>query len=275
MLSLDPEVAGGERAAARARLLQAAKLQPTALTVEYEVAAAQLCGAPADGAAAEAPGGAGAEGALAAAMSRRSSLQADGALAAARSAAVAAAAALAERPRAPAGLRCPGAAALRQLHDAAPLADGAAAAAAPADGAVQACAFTHRCILELSSPEAELPGAVVLVQLLGPFAAVAGRPTSLCWRLERSGAAPPGDRRAARLHFEVGAEDDGWRPAGRRGGAVTLEAHDGALATVEAAWVPLGAGALPVPCLRLLDVPSQELFDVGSGGANYVQVASA
>ena len=125
---------------------------------------------------------------------------------------------------------------------------------------------------------------MVLVQLLGPFSAVAGQPTSLCWRLERAGT--PEDPAAAaaaavaaatepsRLRFEIVAEGDSWRPLGRRAGAVVLEAHDGALATIEATWVPVAGGALPVPTLRLHDVAYQETFDVGSGGANYVMVAA-
>jgi hypothetical protein len=38
---------------------------------------------------------------------------------------------------------------------------------------------------------------------------------------------------------------------------VTLAGHIGAVATVEATWVPLAPGALPVPALRLQDVAYQ------------------
>ena len=50
---------------------------------------------------------------------------------------------------------------------------------------------------------------------------------------------------------------------GRRYGGVSLAEHTGAVATVEATWVPLAAGSLPVPVLSLQDVAFQETFDVG------------
>ncbi len=58
-------------------------------------------------------------------------------------------------------------------------------------------------------------------------------------------------------------QSDAWRPVGRRYGGVALAGHDGAVATVEATWVPLAAGSLPVPALSLQDVGWQEVFDVG------------
>ena len=58
-------------------------------------------------------------------------------------------------------------------------------------------------------------------------------------------------------------QSEAWRPLGRRHGGVTLAGHDGAVATVEATWVPLAAGSLPVPALSLHDVAYQEVFDVG------------
>jgi hypothetical protein len=63
-------------------------------------------------------------------------------------------------------------------------------------------------------------------------------------------------------------QNDHWRPLGRRAGGVTLAGHDGAVATVEATWVPLAAGTLPVPVLSLQDVNHQEVFDVGMTGAS-------
>jgi hypothetical protein len=71
------------------------------------------------------------------------------------------------------------------------------------------------------------------------------------------------------------AQGDSWRPLGRRGGCVWLAPHDQAVATIEAAWVPLLPGALPVPVLRLQDVGYQELFDVGvSTDSNCILVSS-
>ena len=71
------------------------------------------------------------------------------------------------------------------------------------------------------------------------------------------------------------AQGDSWRPLGRRGGCVWLAPHDQAVATIEAAWVPLLPGALPVPVLRLQDVGYQELFDVGvSTDSNCIIVSS-
>lgn len=58
-------------------------------------------------------------------------------------------------------------------------------------------------------------------------------------------------------------QSDAWRPAGRRHGGVSLAGHPGAVATVEATWVPLAAGSLPVPVLSLQDVSYQEVFEVG------------
>ena len=63
-------------------------------------------------------------------------------------------------------------------------------------------------------------------------------------------------------------QNDHWRPLGRRVGGVTLAGHDGAVATVEATWVPLAAGTLPVPVLSLQDVNHQEVFDVGMAGTS-------
>lgn len=56
---------------------------------------------------------------------------------------------------------------------------------------------------------------------------------------------------------------------------MTLAGHPGAVATVEATWVPLVAGTLPVPELRLGDVEYQEVFDVGLSGGGAIAVADA
>lgn len=263
VLELDHNVACGDRAAAQVKLQQAAKLQPSALSLAYEVAAERLCdsdmhvgGGPSYATVHE--GGHG-EATTVTTSARRGSVAMTDAVPART-------------------VRSPGAASLRQLN-----AMDYSAGSGNADGSTggwsaelppQACAFVHRCSLELCAVQVDLPGALVLVQLLGPFSAVAGHPTSLCWRLERSGEAEPADRRAVRLQFEIAADGDLWRPVGRRGGCITLDAHDGALATVEVTCVPLVAGAVAVPTLHLQDVPYQELFDVGIGGTNYVQVAA-
>lgn len=47
-----------------------------------------------------------------------------------------------------------------------------------------------------------------------------------------------------------------------RSGSVRLLPEQSA-ATVEASWVPVTAGMLPVPQLLLPDIPHQEVFDVG------------
>ncbi len=50
---------------------------------------------------------------------------------------------------------------------------------------------------------------------------------------------------------------------GMRAGCVGLSA-EGGTATVEASWVPIIAGTLPAPELRLRDVSHQEAFDTGA-----------
>jgi hypothetical protein len=49
--------------------------------------------------------------------------------------------------------------------------------------------------------------------------------------------------------------------------------RQGAVGTVEAAWLPLAAGTLPVPRLRLRGVGQRDLFDVGAGH-DFVLVAA-
>lgn len=52
-------------------------------------------------------------------------------------------------------------------------------------------------------------------------------------------------------------QGDSWRPLGRRSGRVSLGAQAGAVSTVEATWVPLLQGTLPVPTLRIQEVRCQ------------------
>lgn len=71
-------------------------------------------------------------------------------------------------------------------------------------------------------------------------------------------------------------QSDAWRPAGRRHGGVTLAGHPGAVATVEATWVPLAAGSLPVPLLSLQDVAYQEVeVGLSLSGTNAITVVEA
>lgn len=141
-------------------------------------------------------------------------------------------------------------------------------------GSCQLCSFRHLLTLEMPASEEATTGTLVFVRLLGPFSAAVGQPTTLCWRLERGGQ-PDQLHPAARISFEVQAESDHWRPLGRRLGGVTLAGHSGAVATVEATWVPLAAGMLPVPALRLQDVNFQEVFDVGLSGSSSIMVVEA
>ena len=63
------------------------------------------------------------------------------------------------------------------------------------------------------------------------------------------------------------AQDDiqgeGWRPSGTRCGSVRLPLERSSAATVEATWLPVKSGMLPMPQLLLPDIPHQEVFDVG------------
>lgn len=80
---------------------------------------------------------------------------------------------------------------------------------------------------------------------------------------------------AVRAPSPLALQSDHWRPLGWRQGGVTLAGHPGAVATVEATWVPLASGTLPVPALRLSDVAYQEVFDVGLSGGMAIAVAEA
>lgn len=271
-MGIDKAMACGDRASAQARLQQASKLQPSALTVSYEMDEVQVCGAniaPQDSTHSRqsAHGGAGGDRVT---MGRSATLAA---LAEAASAAARAASH---------GLRLPSAESLTALRHRGNRGNNAQSQEPP-EPTVQSCSFTHQCALELSSLDAELPGAVVLVQLLGPFSAVAGQPISFYWRLERAGLPTDAEQSAgdkepapvegpSKMQFEIFAEGDAWRPLGRRTGTVVLDAEDGSLATVEATLVPLVGGTVPVPLLRLQDVAYQEVFDVGTSGTNYVVV---
>jgi len=317
-MKLDTAIACGDRASAQAKLRQAAKLQPSSLMMTYAFDEDAMSGCPvtmpdtdwslregsATGyssashhhyrvhAAGGAAGGGGGGGGAATHLGHlnRVSMTARGVAAAALAhAAAAAAGAL--------GVHLPTSDELRQLREASrPQSAGSSSFSAGGGGAggddscgsgsIQVCTFSHACALELPTLDADLPDAVVLVRLLGPFTAIAGQPVSMYWRLERAGlpemmdgntdrlaptTAGLEDGEPSRLHFEVVSEGDSWQPMGRRSGAVTLDAYDGALATVEVTLIPLAGGTLPVPSLRLINIPYQELFDVGTGG-NYVVV---
>ena len=272
-------LAGGDRLAALAKLQQAAKLQPTALTVEYTVELAALCGAYA---AAVAPDGlllplpppvAGQQ------QQQQQQQQSSGGSSALTPAAGVLQQLRVAAPASRAGSRSSTVGEGSGDEGASPTASSVAAAGAAS--ASQLCKFRHLCTLELSAQEDEGgTEALVFIRLLGPFTAVVGRPVTLCWRLERCGAVESSQRGseasagrqdmqeealpATRLHYEVSAEGESWRPLGRRGGSVSLRAHDGAVATIEATWLPLAPGTVPVPSLHLGDVRYQELFDPGS-----------
>lgn len=149
----------------------------------------------------------------------------------------------------------------------------------------QHCRFSYGHAFEFSARRNDLlnPPAVIFVQLLGPFACTANQPVSFCWRLERA-ASPSalcslaGDKEdnEARLRdvgFEIVGENECWKSLGRKRGVVMLDGYAGALATIEALWMPLKLGTLPVPVLHLQDAVYQEVFDVGSGGVNYIVVS--
>eukprot|EP00887_Chlorella_sp_A99_P003263 scaffold9.g3263.t1 len=274
LLACTVDVGGADRAQALAKLAQAAKLQPSALSIHYAVEPAQQCSA---AAAAPAPDGSAVPLAAGGGTAAPAALTPPpGVLAQLCSAA---------RVASPwrAGSRSSGGSEESEGEAGSPVAGSPTATANGAGGAggVQVCRFRHLCVLELPAAEDEdRAGTLVFLRLLGPFTAVAGRPTTLCWRLERSGAEEGQQQQQrqqqrqrleeeelpppTRLHYEVSAEGDGWRPLGRLGGAVSLGAHDGAVATVEATWLPLAPGMLPMPVLHLADVQYQEVFDPGS-----------
>ncbi|GAB4816227.1 hypothetical protein N2152v2_003273 [Parachlorella kessleri] len=301
-----------DRAAASAKLAQAAKLQPSMLSVEYDLDSSQLCRSPAAPLASPGVGGgnfvgengvvatggpltASTAGAAGAALALNGAQHREHAVAAVPSAplspavealkqlealAAAAAADSEEEEYAAAGGSSP-----RKRAGSRP---GSAASGSTSNGKsssdlVQRCTFTHLMVLQLAPPEEDLQGALVLLRLLGPFTAVAGQPITLCWRLERStagpagaatassagvpsGAAPvpPEEEAATPLIYDIIAEGDNWRPLGRRTGRVCLGSQPGAVATVEATWVPLMHGTLPVPVLKLQEIRYQEEYDVGN-----------
>jgi len=330
IVTVDRTMAAGDRAAAQARLQQAAKLQPTALQLSYTIGVEESCNRVVgveDESSVIGGGGGGGNGAAAALHSARS-----GAFAGHRTTVhgdtnftggvEGGVMNQQHQGQTTAGtdihhVHLPSANALHELEktsgttarpSSAPSSSSSVTTASPfrASSAVQhqdqqeaeqqqlyqECSFTHHCALELSPLESDIPGAIVLVQLLGPFSATAGQPVSLCWRIERAGAALQQGSTAAqnsnpqdvsssssyteplKIQFDIGAQADAnsWRPLGRRSGAVVLEPYDGAIATIEATWVPLAAGTVAAPTLRLADVAYQECFEVGTGNTNFVVV---
>jgi len=121
----------------------------------------------------------------------------------------------------------------------------------------------------------------VLLQLLGPFNAVVGKPITLCWLLQQQyDNNSSSNKGVVRVQYEIGIEGGdnnnnninnnnntdvggGWRPVGKRTGWVALGTHAGANATVEATWVPQRHGTLVVPVLKLVDVPYTEVLEGG------------
>ncbi|KAL4549831.1 hypothetical protein Ndes2526B_g04818 [Nannochloris sp. 'desiccata'] len=316
IVTVDRTMAAGDRASAQARLQQAAKMQPTALQLSYTIAIEESC-----------YGVVGVEEESAIALGGDTSVAA--ALLSARNGAFAGHRTTVHgdtnfmggeggglnqqhRQQTAVGINMhlPSVSALRALEETAATTTSPPSTASPFTSSAiqhqdqqqqeathqqeyQECFFTHHCALELSPLESDIPGAVVLVHLLGPFSATAGQPVSLCWRLERAGAAlqqgstptqnsnPQNISSSSsfteplRIQFEIGAQGDAissWRPLGRRSGSVVLEPYDGAIATIEATWVPLVAGTIAVPSLRLADVAFQECFEVGGGSTNYLVV---
>ena len=133
------------------------------------------------------------------------------------------------------------------------------------------------------------------MQPLGPFTAVQGSAVHFCWRLLRGGAqrqhptplvkqqqqrslakkaegalgaeGPAGtaaedsdeDCGDEAIEYEIAAAGDMWRAgAPRRRGRIWLTRRPGAAATIEASWVPLLQGALPLPELQLRGVAWRE-----------------
>jgi hypothetical protein len=303
ILTVDRTMAAGDRAAAQARLQQAAKMKPTSLQVSYTVGIEESCDAlvAVGNSTGEeisiAAGGGGISGALCSARSgaftgHRTTVHGDQQQQ------------QQQQHVTTDPLHLPSTASLLELDKTLLGTTTASSSASPFTTSAlqhqqkqyqqqcryQECSFIHHCALELSPLESDIPGAVVLVQLLGPFSATAGQPFSLCWRLERAGAAASSIQSSSstpalqstsfsaeplKIQFEIGAAGDAgsWRPLGRRSGAVILEPYDGAIATIEATWVPLVAGTVAAPSLRLADVAYQECYEVGVGSTNYLVIA--
>lgn len=284
---LVPEGDAGDACASDAAVLLPAKLQPSVLSVDYTIDSRQQCGV------AAAALGQHASGSHHSSQQQQHGREADGGGVASAPAP--------QQQRAQQGhtqqQRTPGADALELLErtpsrgasralnlrgdgrppgadDSGSEDEGPAGGPGLEPGGRQLCSFRHLVTLERPASEEGSSGTVVFVRLLGPFSATVGQPTTLCWRLERGGQ-PDQQLPASRISFEVQAESDHWRPLGWRQGGVTLAGHPGAVATVEATWVPLASGTLPVPALRLSDVAYQEVFDVGLSGGMAIAVAEA
>ena len=94
----------------------------------------------------------------------------------------------------------------------------AAPAAASADGGGGGASVPASSTVAGAAPP-------VCVRLLGPLAARAGAPVTLCWRLERPPGTPPPADAPTDLAFEVRPPPGGgWAPGGARAGRVALAA---------------------------------------------------
>lgn len=130
----------------------------------------------------------------------------------------------------------------------------------------QDCLFRLPALFELGASHSEgsigaMDRVSVHLQFLGPFSGTVQSPFTLCWRLERVV-----DRETAeRVKYEISVDSNNsvWHPTHRRVGNVLLGQHAGASATIEASWTPLMTGALPVPCIKLLE----SAFEETSGGS--------
>lgn len=124
--------------------------------------------------------------------------------------------------------------------------------------------FTHSFSLQLSSLGTESHCAFVSIRMLGPFSVTIGNPISLCWQLERVGNIDADNSHSSSvLSFDVMGDKNVWSP-GKISGRVRLGLQNGAVATVESTWVPSVLGTVVAPSLRLHDVHSQDVHEIGT-----------
>ena len=143
----------------------------------------------------------------------------------------------------------------------------AAPAAASADGAPMAASST------VAGATTAPP---VRVRLLGPLAARAGAPVTLCWRLERPPGPPPPPDAPTDLAFEVRPPPGGgWAPGGARAGRVALAATPRAAAVAEVSLTPAPGvvGPLRAPALTLVGADAREVVEPGAVGGSFVVVS--